>query len=938
MHLRIFVRTIVWSMLATCCMPLVAQERKQITTPKAFLGFNIGDDYQVANYTQLEGYWKKLATESDRMKLVSIGNTSEGRPQYMAIISSPENLKHLEHYREISQRLALAKDLTEEQARALAKEGKAVVWIDGGLHASETVGSQQIMEWVYQLNSANDEEMQRLLKDTIVLCVAANPDGQELVANWYMREPVPEKRNADGYGMGVPRLWNKYAGHDNNRDFFMANLSETTNINRQLFRVWYPQVMYNHHQPGPAGTVIFVPPFRDPFNYHYDPLIPIGIQAVGTAIHQRFLEEDKPGSTMRSGATYSTWYNGGLRTVTYFHNQIGILTEIIGSPTPMPLPLVAAKQLPTSDLPSPVKPQLWHYRQSIDYEMTANRAILDYASRNRERLLLDVYHMGRNSIHRGSEDSWTVTPQRIAALKDASESEAKASGKAADLTGTRGGGLQAALPSKLYESVLHDPAHRDPRAYVISAEQADFPTATKFVNTLLKAGITVLQSDKEFSIAGKDYPKNSYIVRADQAFRPYVLDMFEPQDHPDDFRYPGGPPIPPYDVAGYTLAMQMGVQYDRYFDEVAIPFAAIATELAAPVTGKVTGDVAGAKGFFVSHAINDSAILTNRLLKAGCDVEWMKASEQGMDAGTLWIPATVTSREIVMEAVKHLGISITTGASAPTGAAYKLKPVRIGLADQYGGLMPSGWVRWLLEQYEFPFEVIYPKTLDAGKLHDRFDVVIFADGSIRKAENKEALIQPETQPKPDLIPAEFRPWLGHITEKTTIPQLRAFAEDGGTILTIGSSTSLAEFLHLPVHNGLTEMRAGKEEPLPSEKFYVPGSLLRAQVNNRLPLAYGMPSSVDVFFDHSPAFRLEPNAAQEGVTAVSWFRGAKPLESGWAWGQQYLDGTAAVVEIGLGKGNIVLFGPEVTFRGQPHGTFKLLFNGIFLASAQGGPSN
>lgn len=919
-------RAAVLGLLVLSSGSVVAQS---ITSPKDFLGFNIGDDYHVANYTQLEAYWKKLATQSDRMKLVSIGNTSEGRPQYMAIMTSPENLKQLDHYREISQKLALAKDLSEEQARLLAREGKSIIWIDGGLHASETVGSQQLMEWVYQLASANDEEMQRFLKDTIVLCVAANPDGQELVANWYMREPVPEKRGVEGYGMGVPRLWNKYAGHDNNRDFFMSNLAETTNINRQLFRVWYPQIMYNHHQPGPAGTVIFVPPFRDPFNYHYDPLIPIGIQAVGTAIHQRFLEENKPGSTMRSGASYSTWYNGGLRTVTYFHNQIGILTEIIGSPTPMQLPLVSAKQLPTSDLPSPVKPQLWHYRQSIDYEMTANRAILDYASRNREHLLLDVYHMGRNSIQRGSEDSWTVTPQRIEALKEAGIAESK--GKKDEVAGSRGGGLQSTLPSKLYAKVLQDPAHRDPRLYVLSSAQPDFPTATKFINTLLKNGITVLQADKEFTANGKPYPKNSYIVRADQAFRPYLLDMFEAQDHPDDFRYPGGPPIPPYDVTGYTLAMQMGVQYDRFFEDVATPFPAITAELASPIVGSITGKVQGAQGFLVNHAVNDAAILTNRLLKASCDVMWVKDPVQGMPAGALWIPLTANSKEIVVGASKQLGISASMLQAAPAGSMIHLKPMRIGLADQYGGLMPSGWTRWLLEQYEFPFEVVYPKTLDAGNLHDRFDVLIFPDGSIHKAANREALLQPETQPKPESIPDEFRPWLGQITEKTTLPQLRAFAEGGGTILTIGGATSLAGLLHLPVHDGLTEMRAGKEEALPAEKFYIPGSLLRAQVNDSVPLAYGMSKDVDFFFDRSPSFRLDPNAPQENVTAIAWYDSEKPLESGWAWGQQYLKGTAAVVQIAVGKGNVVLYGPEVAFRGQPHGTFKLLFNGLFLSS-------
>ena len=270
----------------------------------------------------------------------------------------------------------------------------------------------------------------RFLNDVIVLCVQANPDGQELVANWYMREKDPLKRSMNG----LPRLYAKYVGHDDNRDFYMSNMKETTNMNRQLFIEWFPQIMYNHHQTGPAGAVIFMPPFRDPFNYNFDPLVPLGIEMVGTAMHSRLVAEGKGGSAMRTGANYSTWWNGGLRTVTYFHNMIGILTEIIGNPTPMQIPLVADKQLPQGDWPMPIAPQEWHYRQSIDYEMTQNRAILDLASRYRETFLFNIWRMGMNSIEKGSQDHWTVTPKRIAALEAAA-----AAAPAARRGGGRGG-------------------------------------------------------------------------------------------------------------------------------------------------------------------------------------------------------------------------------------------------------------------------------------------------------------------------------------------------------------------------------------------------------------------------------------------------------------------------------------------------------------------
>ena len=541
---------------------------QKITTPQQQFGFNIGDDYRIASYTQLESYWKKLATESNRVKLADIGLTAEGRHQWMLIMSAPENLAKLEHYRDISRRLARAEGLTPDQAHALAKEGKAVVWVDGGLHATETVGSQQLIEMSYQMASRGDEETLRLLHDDILLLVPANPDGLQLVADWYMREPVETKRSF----ANLPRLYEKYIGHDNNRDSLTSNMAETTNVNRQLFVEWNPQLMYNHHQSGPAGEVIFIPPFRDPVNHNLDALVTLGIQSVGTAMHERLVAQGKGGSGMRTQANYDGWWDGGIRNTCTYHNTISILTEIIGGPAPMEIPLIPEKQLYISDLPLPVRPQAWHYRQSIDYEMETNRAMLDYASKNRETLLFNFYRMGMNSIERGSRDNWTITPKRIEALKEAA---AEISNK---MPAGRGGGVEvasdapgggrgaAAVPAELYDRILHDPTMRDARGYIMTADQGDFPTVVKFVNMLLKNGLEVRQASAAFTVAGKNYPAGSYVVKSAQAFRPMVREMFEPQDHPVDAAYPGGPPVPPYDIAGWTLAMQMGVQYDRVMD------------------------------------------------------------------------------------------------------------------------------------------------------------------------------------------------------------------------------------------------------------------------------------------------------------------------------------------------------------------------------------
>jgi hypothetical protein len=913
-----------------------AANAPKVTTPKAALGFNVGDDYRLANYTQLEAYWKKLAAESDRIKLVDIGLTAEGRHQWMAIVSSPANLKNLAHYQDISRRLAHAEGLSEDQARALAHEGKTVVWIDGGLHATETVGSQQLIEMVYQMLSRTDPETMRLLNDDIILFVPANPDGLELVANWYMRNPDEKKRTLNQ----LPRLYQKYAGHDNNRDSLTSNMPETANMNRQLFVDWNPQLMYNHHQSGPAGEVIFIPPFRDPVNHNLDPLVTLGIQSVGTAMHERLVAQGKGGSGMRTQANYDGWWDGGMRNTCTYHNTISILTEIIGNPTPMEIPLVPEKQLYISDLPMPVRPQPWHYRQSIDYEMETNRAMLDYGSKNRETLLYNFYRMGMNSIERGSQDNWTITPKRIDALKEAAAKlpSGRRGGQAAGGGDAPGGGFGAAtVPSELYESILHDPKMRDPRGYIMPSDQPDFATATTFVNSLLKNGLDVMKATAPFQVAGKNYPAGSYVVKTAQAFRPMVREMFEPQDHPHDAAYPGGPPVAPYDIAGWTLAMQMGIEYDRVFNGFEGPFVKL-SGLQDPMPGMVTG-VSNPAGYLISHRINNSFTLVNRLLKSNVPVYWLdkelKADGQDLGTGTIWIPASPAAVPVLQKGAKELGVSVHAIAKIPEAAALRIKPVRIGLYDQYGGIQPSGWTRWLFEQYEFPYELVYPQTLDAGNLRSKFDVIVFTDGAMRRgAATGRGGRGGFAQIDPATVPEEFRGWIGRVTEEKTMPQIKQFVESGGSVVTVGSSTSMAELLGVPVSNYLTEKGPdGTDRPLSRDKFYIPGSLLRATVDNTNPLAYGMPATVDMFFDNSPVFKLAPDAKLKNTSSVAWFEGPKTLESGWAWGEEYLDGATAVADAKVGEGRVVLLGPEVSFRGEPHATFKFLFNGMFYGSAQ-----
>jgi hypothetical protein len=355
-------------------------------------------------------------------------------------------------------------------------------------------------------------------------------------------------------------------------------------------------------------------------------------------------------------------------------------------------------------------------------------------------------------------------------------------------------------------------------------------------------------------------------------------------------------------------------------------------DVVAPPPGHVRGGP-DSVGYLLGRHANDAFIAVNRLLKSGEDVLATAADTtvngRTYPAGTFFVVRRAATLPALEAIAAQKGLSFEGMAARPSVGLRPVRPARVGLWDTYGGSMPSGWTRWLLEQFEFPFEVVFPKTLDMGHLGNRFDVLIFVDGAIPSNDDR-----PVTQPRPETIPHEFRDRLGITSVAKTVPALRQFVEGGGTLVAIGSSTSVSSHFGLPIRDALVERsgRDGHETALPASKFYVPGSLLSARLDTTHPLAFGLSEHADVFFDHSPAFTVLPEASRAGVRAVAWFDTPRPLRSGWAWGQQYLDQAVAVVDAAFGRGRVVLSGPEIAWRGQLHGTFKLLFNCLYLHEA------
>jgi hypothetical protein len=444
---------------------------------------------------------------------------------------------------------------------------------------------------------------------------------------------------------------------------------------------------------------------------------------------------------------------------------------------------------------------------------------------------------------------------------------------------------------------------------------------------MIRSGIKFSRATASFSVEGNHYPAGSIIVKTNQAFRPHILDMFEPQDHPNDFLYPGGPPVAPYDMAGWTPAYTMGIRFTRVLNAFEGPFQPIPYgEIQSPA-GSINLASNNA-GYILDSRCDNSFIAVNDLINSGVDVYRLKVQSGSLQQGSFFIPSGQKAKNILQKASADLGINVSAVSQRPVSLTGKISALRIALWDMYGGSISSGWLRWILEQHHFNFKTIYSQEIDAGNLKKNYDVIVFVSGAIPSLTSSERSNFRDTTRLKD-IPSEYKSQWGKISADTSIAELKKFMESGGSVVTIGRSTSLAYHLKLPVTDALVEVKNGKQSQLPSEKFYIPGSVLRVKIDTSLPSAWGLEPNTDVIFDTSPVFRITPDAvSQMKVKPIAWFDSAKPLRSGWAWGQEYLQDGVAAFEASVGKGKLYAFGPEITFRGQTYSTFKLIFNQLY----------
>jgi len=872
-------RAIIGLIPALVCLlsPALAQ-RASIPTPESVIGFQPGADFHLATYDQSMAYFRALDSASDMLTLVEVGQTSEGRDWYFALISSPENLANVERYREIVQRLAHPAGLTDEAARQLSQEGKAFVHIDGGLHASEVAGAQHTIQLAYDMLAGADNPRTAAILDNVILMLwpSINPDGQNIVADWY------HSNVGTPYEISSPPvLYQKYIGHDNNRDAYMLNVTESRVVAR-TWRRWEPHIVFVHHQSSPFPTRIWLPPFAEPIASNAPPLMSRTVNMIGMAMAQGLEQNGQEGATHME--PFDAWYPGYIDYLPMLQHIAAFWTEtaLYRYATPHfytinDFPARSRDLRPQTLYASPWKGGWWRLRDGVEYMVTASYYTLDYASKYREDLLYNRYQSGRDIIRKYEQEP--------------------------------------------------------PYAYFIPQEQRDPVAPVELLRRLAFNGVEISRLNSAVTFDGINYPAGTWVIPMNQEFAEVAHGVLDVQTYPDLREFPEGPPDQPYDAAGWTLSYQMGVDVTAaaspLTDEVRSAMVPVAGEPVdwravqgigtsfdspmdvgfdtdatavgiVPLPGRTAGS---GSNLAVDPAQNNSFRAINQAIEEGGSVRF-EAGSPG-DAGH---PGTSgryvisgISRSSANQMVRDLALRAEwTGSNS--GAPVRR---RIALYRSWRPSMDQGWSRWLLDSYDFAYTRITNGDLHAGRLRDRFDVILLP------AERPQSLLNGNAKGS---VPPRYEGGIGDMGVRA----LDKFVRDGGTLVCLNNSSEFAiEQLHLPVENVVAN--------IPRDEYFVSGSILEIQTDPSHPVMAGMPDRAAVFVGYSPVFTTLEGF--EGSALAKYQQVGSPLLSGYLLGEEHLNGYAAALDVVHGDGHVILIGFRPQWRGQSFGTFKVLFNAM-----------
>jgi hypothetical protein len=879
-------RRVLMPVLAVTVMcTIVATAAGTLQTPEQYFGHRVGADNKLIRWDKAVEYFKLAAANSDRVRFRELGKTSQNNPFVVLEIASADTLKNLDHYKQLERKLYFQGGAPSDAERdEIFRQGKVVLVITCSIHATEIGASQMAVELVHKLATDDSPAVRKILDNVIFLLVPSlNPDGQIMVTDWFNKNVGTPYANSP-----IPYLYHPYVGHDNNRDMYMFTQKESQYTAQLLWHDWFPSVWLDEHQQGSNGARIFVMPATDPINANVHPLIYRWNGILGQSQAAALEAAGKEGIIYNS--TYTNFWQGAMAWSGWWHNQVGLLTEVASARVAAPIeqqravpgrpappagrgegggrgpqfsdgPLPPPTDInPRTEYPRPWMGGRWTLRDIVDYEMIATVALLETAADRRETLLRQIYEVNRVTIENGKKG--------------------------------------------------------DPSAILVpAAGQQDAREAAHLAAKLQEAGVEVYRATAAFTAEGKQYAAGTFVIPMTQVFARYAKDMLEKQTYPEVRRSPNSPPEPPYDVTAWSLGMLLGV--DTVFVKDPLPEIAMTRVDSATATAGLKGEVSGSGGRFTfDYKGPDTALAINRLLKDGAKVAF---------DGPSHVAVTAVARNKVEQVAKEFALAVkaaaeprTKGGDAAPSEGVAFHAPRIAMYQPWtGGNMDEGWTRWVLEQYEFNLTSIHNADIRNGKLRQKFDAIILADQDERSILN--GYDAPAIRP-------EYRGGIGD----AGVENLKQFIADGGTLITMGNACDLAiDKLPIPVRN----LKKG----LSRDEHFAPGAILRVEVDTAHPIGYGVAPETYGFYINSPFFSVVEGFASQKTDVVARYPNTGVIASGWLKGEELMAGRAAVVSIDMRPGKVVLFGLRPQHRAQTHATFPLLFNALYLSASGDAPA-
>ncbi len=899
---------VVSRLLALACIavlfsaPAAAQ---QIPSPEEHFGYPMGSDKELARWDEILEYFTRVANASDRVLVDTAGPSTNGNPFISITISSPANLARLSEIRTSSQRIADGR-ITRAEAEAISARTPTTAFINHNIHSTEIGSSQTSVDLVYALAAGTDPVTVEILDNVVtVLVPSANPDGQIMVTDWYRENAHTEYERAR-----MPWLYHHYAGHDNNRDFFQANLVETQYWMNAMYHETYPQLYLDQHQMGGSGPRIFVPPYPDPMNPDVHPLQWQQLRFIGGGMVADLQAAGKQGVV--TGSMYRIWGQEGALTGRY-HNIVALLTETasarIASPDTVALEALERGAAPGRGLSEYgfqmafVDPWMggeWTLGDIVEYQTIAAMSFLEQAAKFSEHYVLGRWQMASETIARGELEG----PGAYVIPID--QTDPVAAAELADKLILQG--IEVHQATRAFDAVPQTNVWDTPEEGTLTVPESQDRTEDgeeeggEEDEDEVADDAEAEGESPDLEVAARTFPAGSWIVLGAQPGRAAVLDLLEPRNRRLTREWPDGPYTRSYDGAAYTMPLQMGVEAVRVAaSEVGEIERATSARIVAP-------PVPDARQWYaVSASVTRSYQVAARLLDAGISV-----SKAETDDGPMFIVSASDrfARSALTELSTELGVAVHADPAGVRNTTAQLA-ARVGVYQGWAGSMDEGWTRLVLEEFDYHYESLSNDDVRAPALGDRFDVIVIpSEISLNR------LIDGDTSA---VTPPEYRGGIG----EEGVENLKAFVRAGGTLVTLERADELViERFDVPVRNAVAGLSA--------DDLFLPTSILRVELDTDHPLAMGSENEVAAKWAGGRAYEPTGFGGEAGaVRAVgSWATDPdRVLMSGMLHGADLLAGKGAILDVEYGSGRILMYGFRVQHRGQTHGTFKLLFNAL-----------